>query len=83
MKRLLIVGLFFWDGGFEVSVLLLEFADIFYIFTFRPFKQEMYTNIVVIIRLLMFLFYGVVVLGNLYYSVGNITMNYNSTKIFL
>lgn len=40
-------------------------------------------NISVISRLFMFLFYGIVVLGNLYYSLGTITVNYQSTKNFL
>lgn len=83
LKRLLIALLFYWDNGFEISIFLLEFTNIFYIFTIRPFKIEAYMNIAVIVRLLMFIFYGLVILGNLYYSLGSITFNYESTKTFL
>jgi hypothetical protein len=83
LKRLLISGLFFWGDGFEVMVFLLEFANIFYIFTTRPFKFEIYMNTSVIIRLFMFIFYALVVLGNLYYSLGASTINYQAVKGFL
>jgi hypothetical protein len=83
LKRLLIAALFFVDEGFEVIVLILELVAIFYIFTTQPFKYEIYTNIVVIIRLLIFVFYGLIVLGNLYYSVGRTTVNFQLVKNFL
>lgn len=40
-------------------------------------------NTSVITRLLMFMFYGLVVLGNLYFSLGTVTVNYHSVKSFL
>jgi hypothetical protein len=83
VKRLLLGGLFFWDGGFELMVFLLEFLNLFYIFTVGPFKYEIYMNGSVITRLLMFLFYGFVLTGNLYYSLSPITVNYQSVSTYL
>ncbi len=64
-------------------VFLLEFLNLFYIFTMNPFKYEVYMNGSVITRLLMFLFYGIVVTGNLYYSLSPITVNYHSVTTYL
>jgi len=40
-------------------------------------------NLSVISRLLVFIFYVIVVLGNLYFSMGDITFNYSIIKAYL
>jgi hypothetical protein len=40
-------------------------------------------NSSVVTRLMMFLFYGIVVVENLYYSLGPITINYYYVKTYL
>jgi hypothetical protein len=83
IKRVLAVFIFFWSSGFEVSIFLLEFATIFYVFTVRPYKADIYLNSAVLCRLLVFYFYGSVILGNLYFSLGDITINYILVKKYV
>jgi hypothetical protein len=64
-------------------VFVLEFINLFYIFTLNPFKYEIYMNGSVITRLLMFLFYGFILTGNLYHSLGAITINYETVRTYL
>lgn len=82
-KRLLLASLFYWEVGFEGLILMLEFVNIFYIFTARPYKEEIFLNMTILCRLLMFIFYILVMLGNLYFSLGDITMNFQSVKKYL
>lgn len=83
IKKMILAILFYWGNGFELMVIVFEFIDIFYIFTIRPFKKQVYINLAVICKLMMFIFYGFVVLGNLYFSLGSITITYISVKKYL
>lgn len=72
----LLIFVFFWTNIFQYFALLIEFLHIFYIFTFRPFSDEFFLNTKVVCRLFFFIEFIIVVLGNLYYSLGAATLNY-------
>jgi hypothetical protein len=83
IKRILTAFIFFWGDGFEVVIFLLEFITILYVFTIKPYKSEIYLYSAVICRLLLFCFYGVVILGNLYFALGNVTLKYQVVQSYL
>jgi hypothetical protein len=83
LKRYALVLLFFWSDGFPAIVLLMEFANILLIFTVRPYRYEVYMNVAVVCRVLLFAFYIILVVGNLYFTLGHQTLNYNAFKAYL
>ena len=83
IKNLFVVLFFFWSAMFQYMVLLLEFAHIFLIFTLRPFKEEFYLNMKVVCRLIFLTWYILIVLGNLYFSLGQIVFNYGPVSSFI
>lgn len=38
LKSIILIGVYFWDNTYQYTVLILEFAHLFYSFTVRPFK---------------------------------------------
>lgn len=61
----------------------MEFSSLYYLFTIRPFKEELYTNIYFLSRLLTFVVYVIIVMGDIYFSLGDATFNYAAAKNFL
>lgn len=49
----------------------------------QPYKEDIYLNIVAICRLLMLSYYGVRLMGNLYYAMSPALVNYSTMKPFL
>ena len=82
-KSILIVLFFFWSAMFQYMVVFLEFAHIFMIFTLRPFKEEFYLNTKVVCRLIFLTWYILIVLGNLYFSLGPIVFNYGPVSSYI
>jgi hypothetical protein len=83
LKKLLVVGVFFTGTTFEYLIIFLEFCSLYYLFTIRPYKEELYMNIYFISRLLTFMVYGLIVLGDIYFSLGEATFNYSAAHSFL
>jgi hypothetical protein len=83
LKLTTIAALSFLPLGFEISVFLLEFMNIFFSFMIQPYKEEIYMNIVGVCRLLMLSYYGVRVMGSLYYAMSPALINYSTMKPYL
>lgn len=83
IKLTLIASLSFLQKGFEICVFLLEFMNIFLSFMVQPYREEIYLNIVGIGRILMLSYYGVRVMGNLYYAMSPALVNYSTMKPYL
>lgn len=83
LKMIVIACCFFTGDIFQFLAILIEFAHIFFIFTFRPFREEFYTNLKTITRLFFLVEYIFIVLGNVYFSIGGILYNYDTIISFL
>ena len=79
----IIVGIFFGSNVFQYFALLFQFMHVFFIFTVRPLVEEFYQNAKVIINLLMFTEFLLIVLGNLYFSIGEAIFNYYSASKYI
>lgn len=66
----MVVAVFFSGAVFGYLAIFLEFSCLYYLFTIRPFKDELYMNLYFISRLLAFIVYGLIVLGEMYFSLG-------------
>jgi hypothetical protein len=75
LHNALMVLAYFWSAMFMYLVLFIEFIQLLLIVTIRPFSQEFYMNVKIICRLLFLTEYIVIVLGNLYYSMGEVVFN--------
>ena len=83
LKILFLAGIFFCDSLFQYVALLLEFMHIFYLFAVRPLCQRFYLNTKVVCRLFLFTTYLLIVIGNLYFSLGEVTFNYASASRYI
>ena len=83
IKLIAVASLSFLPDGFEISVFLLEFSNIFFSFMVQPYKEEIYMNIVGVCRLLMLSYYGVRVLGSLYYGMSPALVNFSTMEPYL
>jgi hypothetical protein len=81
--KLLIIASLSFLPGFEICIFLLEFGNLFFTFMIQPYKEEIYLNIVGACRLFMLSYYGVRVMGSLYYSLSPAMVNYSTVKPYL
>jgi hypothetical protein len=83
LHNALIVVVYFWSSVFMYLLLLIEFLFLFMIVTIRPFSHEFYMNVKIVCRLLFLTLYIFMVVGNLYYSMGDLLFNSNTVASFL